>query len=164
MRITPSFFRRTRRNHALEHGTVAILLGKGASPPLGGYSVPGGFFVFSREADESVVSAASEALQRLQTGESELAVSPYCGSNLVVGAVIAGLLSGLIMQGPRRRMWRLPLVAAAGVVAALLGRPIGQKSQRRYTTLADQRGVEITGVRGIGIGRSTIHWVSTRNR
>ena len=80
---------RVRRNHALEHATIAVLIENGVRPPLAGYSVPGGFLVYGRVSTEMLSAASSQALDRLQSGERELAISPYCGSNLVVGAVLA---------------------------------------------------------------------------
>ena len=55
---------RVRRNHALEHGTISLLLQRGMKPPLGGYSTPGGFFVFGGTTSTDVSDAAVEALSR----------------------------------------------------------------------------------------------------
>lgn len=149
-----------RRNHALEHATIAVLMENGVRPPLAGYSVPGGFLIYGLASTELLSAAASQALERLQSGERELAVSPYCGSNLVVGAALAGIFAGAVLYRPGGRLRRLPLVLAGSVVAAVAGRPLGKEAQRRYTTLPDAHGVEVTGV--IRLGLSKLHWVGTR--
>ena len=151
-----------RRNHALEHATIAVLMENGVRPPLAGYSVPGGYLVYGRVSTEMLSAAASQALDRLQSGERELAISPYCGSNLVVGAALAGLFAGAVLYRPGGRLRRLPLVLAGSIVAAVAGRPLGKEAQRRYTTLPDARGVEITGVHGLGL--ASLHWVGTSFR
>ena len=43
-----------RRNHALEHGTVAVLMERGVTTPLGGYSTRRGFFILCRASAELV--------------------------------------------------------------------------------------------------------------
>ena len=153
---------RIRRNHALEHATVSLLLARGMRPPLGGYSTTGGFVIFGSTTLEDVSEAASEALVRLQGGESELAVSPFCGTNLATGALLAGAVATLIMGRTEKRLRRLPTAGMAIVAATMVARPIGNAIQRRYTTLSDARDVEIDGVRRVWGGPFTVHWVSTR--
>ena len=156
--------RRVRRNHALEHATVAVLLERGMRPPLGGYSTSGGFFIFGRASSEEVARAAHDALARMKEGQRELAISPYCGTNLAASAMLAGLVCALIM-GPRRNRFRRIPAAAFGIIGAtLVGRPLGAVLQRRYTTLADVDGVEITGVRRLWAGSYTLHRLSTTVR
>ena len=157
-----SIIDRTRQNHAIEHATVAVLLERGARPPLAGNATPGEFYIYGKVSKEEVASAASEALGRLKQGARELAVSPYCGTNLVVGALIAGLISAIIMGRTRGRLRRIPVVATAVLGSALLGRPVGNMIQRRYTTLADVEDVEITGVNSISVRGFMFHRVRTR--
>ena len=63
--------KKVRRNHGLEHATVAILLEKGVRPPMGGYSVPGGFFIFGRIPTELVSEAVTEAFDRMSSGQRD---------------------------------------------------------------------------------------------
>lgn len=153
---------RVRQNHALEHATVAVLLERGLRPPLGGYSTSGGFFIFGRASTEQVARAANEALARVKEGQRELAVSPYCGTNLVAGAMLAGLVSALIMGRRENRWQRVPAAALASIGATLVSRPLGNALQRRYTTLAEVDGVEITGIRRLWSGAYKLHRVGTR--
>ena len=158
-----SAIRHVRQNHALEHATVAVLLERGMRPPLGGYSTPGGFFIFGKAPTDVVSNAASDALGRLMEGQKALAISPHCGTNLVAGAVLAGLLSALIMGRRGRRLRRLTAAAVAIIGATLVGRPLGNALQRRYTTFADVTGMEITGTSRLwDQGAFTIHRIGTR--
>ena len=158
--------RHVRQNHALEHATVAMMLERGIRAPLGGYSTPGGYFIFGRVSSDGVTQAATEALRRLVEGQKTLAISPHCGTNLATGAVLAGLLSALIMGRRNRHPRRLPVAAAAIIGATLISRPLGNALQRHYTTLADVDGMGITGVRRLWAGGPeetfSVHRVGTR--
>ena len=154
--------RKTRQNHGLEHATVAILMARGMRPPLGGYSTPGGFFIIGRATTEDVASAAGDALAQMKAGHRDLAVSPYCGTNLATGALLAALISGAIMRRSRSRAGRMRAAALAAIGATLGGRPLGQIIQRHFTTLADVDDLHITGIRRLLAGRFTLHRVSTR--
>ena len=50
---------RIRRNYALEHAAVALLLERGAKPPIGGYSTPAGFVLWAKgRAGRGIASGA----------------------------------------------------------------------------------------------------------
>ncbi len=161
--MASSLLNSVRRNHALEHGTVTTLLEAGARTPLGGYSTSGGFFILGRASLEEVRAAAQEALTSLQGGRKELAISPHCGTNLATAALLGGLLARAILA---RGRWfvRLPLALAAIVGAGILSRPIGNALQRRFTTLSELDGVEITRVRRLWAGGLSLYRVSTSTR
>ena len=150
---------RVRRNHAIEHATIAILAARGHRPPMGGYSTPGGFWVYGSIPSDDVAGAATEAVARLRAGEDRLAVSPYCGTNLAVGIAGAVLLAGLVRKRVSSRSARVPLVAAAVLGAVLLRRPLGMAAQRELTTLAEVGEAEVTGVRRMSLGRHVLHRV-----
>ena len=153
--------RRVRRNHGLEHATVAVLLERGMRPPLGGYSTAGGFLIFGRASTEFVTHAVREALDKLREGQRELAVSRYCGTTLVTGALLAGFLSAVIMGRGRKRLQRIPVAALAVLCATLVSRPLGDALQRRYTTLADMDGLKIAEVKRVWAGPAVVHRVRT---
>ena len=148
-----------RRNHALEHATVAVLLERGERPPLGGYSTRGGFFIFGKLTTESVRDAALEALGRLRAGQKQLAISPFCGTNIITRALLTGIVTALILGRKQRRLRQLPTVAAGIVGAAVVSPPIGNALQRRYTTLAEPTGQEIADVRRVWAGPFSVHRV-----
>ena len=156
--------RRLRRNHGLEHATIAVLLERGVSPPLAGNATPWGFLVYGRVSTEEVDAAVAEALLRMHAGHQELAVSPYCGTNLVVGAVLTGVLAGLAMRRTGRLWQRVPLIGVGLVGATLVRRPLGEMVQRRYTTLSDMTGVRVGRVRRVDMGRVTVHLVTVTHQ
>jgi hypothetical protein len=126
-----------RRNHALEHATVAVLLSQvGPSPRLVGRAVPDGFYIYGRIPTEVIRRSAQEGLARLQRGESQLAVTPLCGTNLAVAGVISGTLAVLAM-GKSRRLDRLPSVFLSATAGILLSQPAGRLLQRYVTTRPD---------------------------
>ena len=139
------FGRRIRQNHALEHATVTILSAKIANLRISARSSPQGFVIFGTVEIENVRVAAEEALARLQAGERELAIHPNCGTNVAVGISLAALswLLTLTVMRPRTR-WFSALLGV--MTAGLAARPLGAVAQRHMTTLADLRGVRITGV------------------
>ena len=151
---------RVRKNHALEHATVAVLLERGSVPPLGGYSLPSGFVIWARATPDDVSAAAREALLLLEEGHSDLAISSYCGTNFVAAALMGGLTSLVVGRG--RGLWPRVRGAAAGlVVASLLSRPVGKFVQRQFTTQADVHGTEITSVRVLKDLPISVVWFST---
>ena len=65
--------RAVRPNHALEHGTVSLLIGRlGPSLRLAGRAVPDGFYIYGKVPTEAIESSAAEALARLKGGEAAL--------------------------------------------------------------------------------------------
>ncbi len=150
---------RVRRNHAIEHATIAVLAARGHRSPMGGYSTPGGFWVYGDIPSYDVADAAEDALELLRAGESRLAISPYCGTNLAVGIAGAVLLAGLVRNRVSSRAARVPLVAAAVLGAVMLRRPLGMAAQREITTLSEVGDAEVKGVRRMGFGRHVLHRV-----
>ena len=155
--------RRVRRNHALEHATVTLLLERGVVPPLGGYSTSGGFFIFGRVPTDVLQEVVAEALAGLEGGNEDLAISPHCGTNLAVGTLIGVLLANAII-GRRRegRLKRLPFAIMGLAVGAALGRPVGNVLQRRFTTLARMDGLTVDRVTSLWPGNAPgLHRIRT---
>ena len=154
-------FWRIRKNHALEHATIAIAHSKlQESGILGGNSTHNGFFVYGNLPTEILSESVSEALHRLQYGEKDLAISPYCGTNLVVTATLAGLACAWIL-GNGRAWSKLPRVVTAALGALLAARPLGNHVQRTFTTSASVDRLVITGISRINIGGLIVHLVRT---
>ena len=153
--------RAVRRNHAVEHGAVEVLLAQRSPTPLGGLATPWGFFVVGQVSSNVVEEAASESLERLRGGEADLAVSSYCGTNLVVGAVIAGAVAALLTRRSTGRLRHVRAAAAGMFVAALLRGPVGKEVQRRLTTLADIGGLRLNSVRSVRVGSYHVSFVRT---
>jgi hypothetical protein len=150
-----------RRNHALEHATVSILLGRlGQDTRLVGRATWDGFYIYGNVPADKISECAAEGLARLKQGESHLAVSPLCGTNLAVAGILAGLAS-VVAVGKRRRFERLPNVLTAAVLAVVGAQPLGRLVQRHVTTSADVDGLEIVGVSRAGRGLIPLHKVKT---
>lgn len=137
---------RTRRNHAIEHATVHILSGRRPGLPMAGHADAGGFFLLGRLETEEVHAAAREAIERLRR-EPGLAVHPNCGTNLVVGGVLAGLASmaALATLPPQRSrsLDALSRLVLAGTAAALASQPLGPWVQRHLTTSPETGGARV---------------------
>ncbi|MBI2906416.1 MAG: hypothetical protein HYX92_02035 [Chloroflexi bacterium] len=151
--------RAVRQNHAIEHATIAVLLRRlGAGPSLVGGSTPGGFYVYGDVPTDMVRESAIEGLALLQKGEVDLAVSPFCGTNIVVAGILTGL-SAAAALGNRNRVSRLPSVVLAAVGAILLARPLGGLVQKHFTTDAKVGNVAIGQVTRTKKGKWTLHRV-----
>ena len=147
-----------RRNHALEHATVAVLLARRGPTRLAGRATANGFVIIADLELEELEGAAREALRRLQAGEAALAISPLCGTTVAVGAGLSALAATLVLA--TGRPWtRFPNAFTAAALAAVAGQPAGRWVQQHVTTLADHGGVEVLGVRTL-FGR--VHMVQTR--
>lgn len=98
-----------RQVHALEHATVWVLSQSGPAATaradndlLGGMSTDQGFYLYGRVNIAQLRQAVREALQRIASGEWDLAVHPRCGTNLSVGMLLtAGLAVGINLALPR---------------------------------------------------------------
>lgn len=151
-----------RRNHALEHATIAIMLKRHGQVRVVGRAAPDGFYIYGNVPTAGLEEWAHEALQRLQGGEAHLAVSPLCGTNLAVAGILAGVGSYVAMGARSDRAGGLPGAIIASIAAVIASQPVGRWVQKHYTTLPDLDGVSIVAVRGIGGGKPTkIHKVQT---
>ncbi|HEU5349860.1 MAG TPA: DUF6391 domain-containing protein [Ktedonobacterales bacterium] len=140
------FGRRTRQNHALEHATVTLLSRVLPNLNASARSNAHGFIIFADLPVGEVREASQDALERLQAGESELAIHPNCGTNLAVGLslAIAGSLFALTALRPRTR---IATMMAGSLAGATVARPVGTLMQRYITTLPDVHDIRIRSVR-----------------
>lgn len=139
----------TRRNHALEHATIAILFRRrGRVLPVMGRSDHRGFFVRGPFSVEEVQSAAAEAIERLRAGERHLALTHLCGTNIAVTGILAG--AAALAAGHRKPRSDWPAALGIAMVAATLAGRAGLFLQRHVTTNAAVGDVVITRVRVLG--------------
>jgi hypothetical protein len=142
-----------RRNHALEHATVSLLLAKiGPDLRLVGRATGDGFFIYGDVPADLLAQCAQEGLARLKRGEAFWAVTPLCGTNLATAGALASL-STMAVLGNGRRMDRLPNAIFAGIVAVTVAQPLGRLIQRYVTTSPDLADTEILGVETRSNGR-----------
>lgn len=147
-----------RRNHALEHATASILLAKRGPRRLAGRASGNGFFLVGDATPEEIADSAREALARLQNGEADLAVSPYCGTNLAVAGFLAAGAASMSLARGKSQFGNAFLGAT---LAVMLSQPIGRALQKHLTTRPDLQDVEVVGMKTRFGG---VHKVLTRSR
>ncbi len=133
-----------RRNHALEHATIVVMMERESARRFNGFSDESGFLVQGIRSPEEVDSAAREAARRLKSGEKKLAVHRNCGTTIVAANLLAAVFFfgaigiGLYMQ------WPLYLLILGGIALSLLLRvPLSLLLQRFVTTDTDLSNVEV---------------------
>ena len=148
-----------RQNHALEHATITLLLPRlEGKPKLVGRAGLNGFHVYGNIPTDILEPTAREALCRLQDGEESLAISPLCGTNLVVTGLAAAVASTIAGRG-QRGFGKFIRVAEASIIAVVIAQSLGRLAQKHLTTTPDLDNVEISGVIPMGQGKTTRHKV-----
>ena len=137
---------RIRRNHGLEHATVALMLARQGPMQIVGRSDHGGFYIYANIETEQLRSYAEEALVRLQRGEDHLAVSPMCGTNIAVAGVLAGFTSYLALRSHDGHADGITRAVLASLVSVVASQPLGRLVQKYATTSPELAGVRITSV------------------
>ena len=147
-----------RRNHGIEHATVHILTARDPSTRLIGRADTTGFNIYGDVPTDALVSAAHEAVERLQNGERALAVHPRCGTNLLVAGVLTAVAAAFVL-GRKPSIKKLPDVILATTFAAFAAQPVGMTLQERVTTSPDAMGAHIAGVRQSQMGQIQVQHV-----
>ena len=151
---------RVPQNHAVEHATMHLLSRRYPSLRLAARTTATGFLLYGQVATETVVETVMEALSRLRAGEEELAIHPNCGTNIVVGGVLAGLAAGLAASGRRRSFWeKLPMALLSATAALLVAQPLGLLIQARVTTSPAVGDLRLRQVVSGQWGRTRVHRV-----
>jgi Domain of unknown function (DUF6391) len=136
-----------RRNHALEHATIAVMMEREPGRRLNGFSTDDGFFVQGVRSISEVESAAREAMRRLQNGEKRLAIHRNCGTTIVAANLLAAIffLVAFVLGVLYLEMgWDLYLMILGSVVLAFALRvPLSLILQRFVTTDADLKNAEV---------------------
>ena len=147
-----------RRNHALEHATITLMLARQGPMRVIGRAGTDGFYVFANVETDKLRAYADEALARLQRGEANLAITPLCGTNIAVAGVMAGVGAFAAANSRKGEAAGLFRAITAGILAVLAAQPVGRLVQKHYTTLADLDGVRIVSVEPV---RGRLHKVRT---
>jgi membrane protein implicated in regulation of membrane protease activity len=136
-----------RRNHALEHATIAVMMEREPGRKLNGFSTDDGFFVQGVRSISEVESAAREALRRLQNGEKRLAIHRNCGTTIVAANLLAAILFlvalvlGVLYLGVGGDLYLM--ILGSVVLAFALRIPLSLILQRFVTTDADLTNAEV---------------------
>jgi hypothetical protein len=166
-----------RQVHALEHATVWLLSQTERSPyssllplqpdneSLGGLSTDRGFYIYGQVNKIELQRAVRVSLQRLTSGEWDLALHPRCGTNLSVGMLLGlGLVMSMHLLLPRSPLEQMLGLGVAATAAANLTPELGMLAQR-YITTAIPFNLEIVDITALPdeTGR-TAHFVQVRWR
>jgi Domain of unknown function (DUF6391) len=158
--VLDSVGRRVRVNHALEHATITILSHRVGNVVLRGRSNRKGFYITGDVSSETIGAAAGEALERLRSGQSELAIHPFCGTNLAVSGLLAGV-SAATAARLGRRSGTYPSAVLGALLALLVAQPVGFWVQRHLTTQSDVRDLRVVDVERKFILGKSLHFVLT---
>jgi hypothetical protein len=133
-----------RRNHALEHATIVVMMEREPGRRFNGFSTDEGFFVQGVRSTEEVDSAAREALRRLRAGEKKLAVHRNCGTTIVAANLLAAVFFLGALGLGLYLGWNIYLLILSGIVLSLALRvPLSLFLQRFVTTDADLSNAEV---------------------
>ncbi|HEX5701539.1 MAG TPA: DUF6391 domain-containing protein [Rubrobacter sp.] len=134
-----------RRNHALEHATIVVMMEKEPGRKLNGFSTDDGFFVQGVRSISEVESAAREAISRLKSGEKRLAIHRNCGTTIVAANLLAAIFFlvtlGLVLYLDVGNLYLM--ILGSVVLAFALRIPLSLILQRFVTTDADLTNAEV---------------------
>ena len=136
-----------RRNHALEHATIVVMMEREPGRKLNGFSMDDGFFVQGVRSISEVESAAREAMRRLQNGEKRLAIHRNCGTTIVAANLLAAIFFlvalglGFLYLGMGIDLYLM--ILGSVVLAFALRIPLSLSLQRFVTTDADLTNAEV---------------------
>jgi Domain of unknown function (DUF6391) len=134
-----------RRNHALEHATIAVMMEREPGRKLNGFSTDEGFFVQGVRSISEVESAAREAMRRLQNGEKRLAIHRNCGTTIVAANLLAAVFFlvtlGFFLYLSVANLYLM--ILGSVVLAFALRIPLSLILQRFVTTDADLTNAEV---------------------
>ncbi len=133
-----------RRNHALEHATIVVMMQREPGRRFNGFSDDDGFFVQGVRSTDDVDGAAREALKRLRAGEKGLAIHRNCGTTIVAANMLAAVFFVVALGVGLYLGWPLYLLILGGVALSLLLRvPLSLLLQRFVTTDSNLSNVEV---------------------
>ncbi len=142
---------RLRRNHALEHASIAVLFERsGRREKLAALSDPRGFTVISPFDAEELAPAIGEAASRLRVGETRLAVTDDCGTTLLLGGAAGAAL--VLLTAARRPIANFPVALLSLAAFSRFAPRLGRTVQEAWTTDADLADLEVRGVQRLAGG------------
>ena len=133
-----------RRNHALEHATIVVMMQREPGRRFNGFSDDDGFFVQGVRSTDDVDGAAREALKRLRAGEKGLAIHRNCGTTIVAANMLAAVFFVVALGVGLYLGWPLYLLILGGMALSLpLRVPLSLLLQRFVTTDSNLSNVEV---------------------
>ena len=150
-----------RRNHAIEHATVSILTEQKLKSAILGFAIPSGFIIYSKSDKDEILSAANHGLKLMKSGVSEISISKFCGTNLVVAAMLTGVSTILLGKILGKKSKNILNITNGFLLSALLSKPIGQLVQKYVTTDPNVKNIQIGNSRSLKVGTFHVHFIST---
>ena len=133
-----------RRNHALEHATIVVMMEREPGRRLNGFSTDDGFFVQGVRSLAEVESAAREAIRRLHNGEKGLAIHRNCGTTIVAANLLAAVFFLAALGVGLSLEWPIYLLIVGSIILAFALRvPLSLLLQRFVTTDSDLSNAEV---------------------
>ena len=127
-----------RQVHALEHGTVWVLgekLGQSNTNAIAGMSTEEGFYLYGELNFNQLREAVYTALERLTSGEWNLAVHPRCGTNFSVGVLLTtAMVAGTALIAPKNPLAQILGMGVAATTAFEITPDVGNSVQKYITT------------------------------
>ena len=162
-----SLISRTRRNHGLEHATLNLLAKTHPRKTFAGHSDTGGFWILGEIPTDELDHTITDALGKLRSGQSSLAIHQNCGTNLLVSGFASGLAgaAGLIGVGkrPRDKFERIPIITALSVLALIVSRPLGPIIQKNLTTSGTPGALKVISITKQSLNGISAHRVKTQD-
>ena len=162
-----SLISRIRRNHGLEHATLNLLAKTHPRKPFAGHSDTGGFWILGEIPTDELNQTITDALDKLRSGQSSLAIHQNCGTNLLVSGFASGLAgaAGLIGVGkrPRDKFERIPIITALSVLALIVSRPLGPIIQKNLTTSGTPGPLKVISITKQSLNGVSAHRVKTQD-
>ena len=152
----------TRRNHSVEHATLHILARKYPKMTMGGHSNPTGFYLMGSFTKDEIQEAADEAMRRIRSGETELAIHEGCGTNIATSTLLPATFAFMPMARARSTFWKvllIPFAIGLALFGYFLSKPLGPWLQRNVTTEANLGNMRIVDILPV---RKGLHRVITK--
>ena len=153
-----------RKNHAMEHATIHLLTEALPNVSFAGYSFVRGYWILGKTDLQNVQKAAEMALARLKNGEHKLAIHPNCGTNIaIIGlcTAAAAMLTAFDEDEDASPMSRFTAYTTAGMIGALVGKPLGPKVQKKITTDPDVKNLSIVSINCSSLRGTPVFFVQT---
>ena len=153
-----------RKNHALEHATIHILTRTMPNVSFAGYSLNKGYWIYGKAELQDIQKAAEMAYARLKNGEKHLAVHPNCGTNIAMTGLCMAAASMLALKAEGdddSDFNRFSALTSAGLIGALIGRPLGPSVQKHITTDADVRDLSIVSISCNSLRGTPVFFIKT---
>lgn len=158
--VMNSVGKRVRVNHAVEHATITLLTQRVGGVLLRGRSNRKGFYVMGDVTSEQIQVATDEALDRLRSGQHDLAIHPFCGTNLAVTGTLTGLAAATAARVNKRSSAYSSAILAA-LAAVVVSQPLGAMTQRYLTTSTDIRDLRVESIEENSLFGKPLHFVHT---